>query len=74
MMFKEVLNSEGVNVLSKNKQRNVKFGNDVGIPKKCRQWRIKLFGYTLLTHNNSVCQNSTRNWNRGGNRNVLTTN
>ena len=33
----------------------------------CRQWRIKIFGYTLLEHNNDACHNTDGNWDWGGN-------
>lgn len=72
-MNKSIMNLEGVEVLSKNKQRNVKGGDDAGRPRGCRQWRIKLFGYTLLEHNNDECQNSDGNWDWGGNGTVPTT-
>lgn len=36
-------------------------------PPGCRTWRIKIFGYTLLEHNNDACQNSDGNWDWGGN-------
>ena len=74
-MNKSIMNLEDVEVLSKNKQRNViKVGNDVGRSKKGRQWRIKLFDYTLLKHNNDACNNSDGNWDWGGNGTVPTTN
>lgn len=64
-MKKSILGLEGVEVLSKKQMKTV--GGGDGRPRGCRQWRIKLFGYTLLEHNNDACQNSDGNWDWGGN-------
>lgn len=69
-MKKSILNLEGVEVLSKKQMKNVNGSEDGGRPRGCKQWRIKIFGYTLLEHNNDACQNTDGNWDWGGNGSV----
>jgi hypothetical protein len=54
-------------VLSKTQMKSV---DGAKRPRGCRQWSIKLFGYTLLEHNNDECQNSDGNWDWGGNGDI----
>lgn len=68
-MKKSILNLEGVEVLSKKQMKTVE---GAGRPRGCKQWYIRIFGYTLLAHNNDACQNSDGNWDWGGNGNMPT--
>lgn len=70
-MKKSVLGLKGVEVLSKRQMKNVGGGEDgEKRPRGCKTWRIKLFGYTLVEHNNDECQNSDGNWDWGGNGDI----
>lgn len=66
-MKKSILSLEGVEVLSKKQMKTVDGGKR---PRGCRQWYIRLFGYTLLEHNNDECENSDGNWDWGGNGDI----
>lgn len=71
-MKKSIMDLQGAQMLSKNQQKNVRGGDDPGRPRGCRQWRIRLFNYTIVEHNNDACQNSDGNWDWGGNGNLPT--